>query len=61
MDTRKESQPQPLLVRPAGRTPGARRTRGTVRTCIPARSGQGGYREPADSEDTDAHIVRGED
>jgi hypothetical protein len=39
---------------------GARGLRGAVRTCVPARSGAAGYREPAGS-DPDAHIVRGED
>ena len=46
-------------VRPAVGTP---RAATTVRTCVPARAGRSGYREPADAaEDPDAHIVRGED
>ena len=37
-----------------------RQARGAVRTCVPARDGQSGYREPAEA-DPDSHIVRGED
>lgn len=59
MDTRKKNHPSPRLMRAA--TSGTRRMGGTIRTCIPARSDQSGYRQPADVDDSDAHIVRGED
>lgn len=58
---RKETHSGPRLVSVAAGPLATRRRGGTIRTCIPARSGQSGYREPADTDDTDAHIVRGED
>jgi hypothetical protein len=48
------------LVLPATGFRTARRPRGTVRTCIPALGGRGGYREPAEPG-PEPHIVRGED
>lgn len=61
MDTRKENHPGRRLLTAAAGPRGTRRTSGAIRTCIPARSGQSGYREPAEADDSDAHIVRGED
>ncbi|GHJ42536.1 hypothetical protein [Streptomyces sp. TS71-3] len=45
---------------PAARPSRSTGTGGSIRTCIPALRGRGGYQEPAEAE-PDSHIVRGED